>query len=377
MKNHAKKYIIAVDITTTAPLHITAIEKGAYDPATQKLVRFDGNGLGTALTRTQGLAHQAYTLESGNVVTPLVPVIPASTVAGKLRRNAGTLIAQSLVGRGLTISPDAYNVLMSGMANTELKADEKIPEVLRAARNEPFLSLFGGTSFALSAHSVVAEGWPLIAGTQSCLMSEPIADLQPFTSVYDMTDVQPIVRKNDVADMKHPILEQVVGVDALATYVEGQGAMRSESKAKKAANEEGKKTDMRTLNGVEVVKTGVNFALRVELTAFNESHLGLMLLAMQSFMRDGQVGGKAARGVGRFVVSGSRLYEVEPDTRIQKVVTSLFEGKDLGYAFAANETVDKAVTAAQDYLDDIDPAMLEAFTRADAKALKKLIRGAD
>ena len=377
MKNHAKKYIIAVDITTTAPLHITAIEKGAYDPATQKLVRFDGNGLGTALTRTQGLAHQAYTLESGNVVTPLVPVIPASTVAGKLRRNAGTLIAQSLVGRGLTISPDAYNVLMSGMANTELKADEKIPEVLRAARNEPFLSLFGGTSFALSAHSVVAEGWPLIAGTQSCLMSEPIADLQPFTSVYDMTDVQPIVRKNDVADMKHPILEQVVGVDALATYVEGQGAMRSESKAKKAANEEGKKTDMRTLNGVEVVKTGVNFALRVELTAFNESHLGLMLLAMQSFMRDGQVGGKAARGVGRFVVSGSRLYEVEPDTRIQKVVTSLFEGKDLGYAFAANETVDKAVTAAQDYLDDIDPAMLEAFTRADAKALRKLIKGAD
>lgn len=377
MKNHAKRYIIAVDITTTAPLHITAIEKGAYDPATQKLVRFDGNGLGTALTRTQGLAHQAYTLESGNVVTPLVPVIPASTVAGKLRRNAGTLIAQSLVGRGLTISPDAYNVLMSGMANTELKADEKIPEVLRAARNEPFLSLFGGTSFALSAHSVVAEGWPLIAGTQSCLMSEPIADLQPFTSVYDMTDVQPIVRKNDVADMKHPILEQVVGVDALATYVEGQGAMRSESKAKKAANEEGKKTDMRTLNGVEVVKTGVNFALRVELTAFNESHLGLMLLAMQSFMRDGQVGGKAARGVGRFVVSGSRLYEVEPDTRIQKVVTSLFEGKDLGYAFAANETVDKAVTAAQDYLDDIDPAMLEAFTRADAKALRKLIKGAD
>lgn len=377
MKNLAKKYIIAVDITTTAPLHITAIEKGAYDPATQKLVRFDGNGLGTALTRTQGLAHQAYTLESGNVVTPLVPVIPASTVAGKLRRNAGTLIAQSIVGRGLTISPDAYNVLMSGMANTELKADEKIPEVLRAARNEPFLSLFGGTSFALSAHSVVAEGWPLIAGTQSCLMSEPIADLQPFTSVYDMTDVQPIVRKNDVADMKHPILEQVVGVDALAAYVEGQGAMRSESKAKKAANEEGKKTDMRTLNGVEVVKTGVNFALRVELTAFNESHLGLMLLAMQSFMRDGQVGGKAARGVGRFVVSGSRLYEVEPDTRIQKVVTSLFEGKDLGYPFAANETVDKAVTAAQDYLDEIDPVMLEAFTRADAKALKKLIKGAD
>ncbi len=34
MKKRAKKFIIAVDITTTAPLHITAVEKGAYDIAT-------------------------------------------------------------------------------------------------------------------------------------------------------------------------------------------------------------------------------------------------------------------------------------------------------------------------------------------------------
>jgi CRISPR type IV-associated protein Csf2 len=376
MQKQAKKFIIAVDITTTAPLHITAIEKGAYDPVTQKLVRFDGSGLGTSLTRTQAMAHSPQVLESGTVITPLVPVIPASTVAGKLRRAAGMLIAQSLVGRSLKISPDAYNVLMSGMANTELKADDKIPEVLRAARNEPFLSLFGGTSFVLSAHSVIAEGWPLLASTQACLMSEPIADVQPYNSVFDMTEVLPIVRKNDVADMKDAILEKVVGIDELAAYVDGQGTMRADSKAKKASGDEGKKTDLRALNGVEVVKTGVNFALRIEVTAFAESHLGLMLLAVQSFMRDAQVGGKAARGFGRFVVSGSRLYEVEPDSRTKSVVASLFESKDSGYAFAANGTVDNAVTAAQDYLDEIKPEMLEAFTRADAKALKALVKEA-
>lgn len=376
MSTKTKKFIIAIDITTTAPLHITAIEKGTYDPSTQKLVRFDGTGLGTSLTRTQAMANSPQVLESGGVITPLVPVIPASTIAGKLRRAAGTLIAESLVGRGLTITPDAYNVLMSGMANTELKADEKIHEVLRAARNEPFLSLFGGTSFALSAHSVIAEGWPLVESTLACLMTEPIADVQPFKSVYDMTEVLPIVRKNDVAEMKAAILERAVGIEALASYVAGQGTMRADSKAKKAAGEEGKKTDMRTLNGVEIVKTGVNFALRVEVTSFSESHLGLMLLAIQAFMREGQVGGKAARGFGRFTVSGSRLYQVEPDSRTKSVVASLFEGKQSGYAFVVNDLVDAALIAAEDYLDEITPVTLEAFTRADAKVLKQLVKEA-
>ena len=66
-------------------------------------------------------------------------------------------------------------------------------------------------------------------------MSEPIADVLPLKSVFDMTDGLAIVRKNDVADMKDPILEQAVGVDALAAYVEGQGSMRAESKSKKTA----------------------------------------------------------------------------------------------------------------------------------------------
>ena len=370
--SHAKKYVIAVDILTTSPMHITAIEKGAYDPATQRLVRYDGNGIGCSLTRTQSLAHNSRVLDTGAIVTPQVPVIPASTVAGKLRRAGTDLLAQSLIQRKLQISPDAYNVLTSGMANTELKADEKTPEVLRMARRDAFLSIFGGTSFALAAHSIIAEGWPILGSTLSCLMTEPIGDVQPFTGLQEMTEVLPIVRKNDVADMEGKFLQDVVGFENLVTYAQAEGASRADSKAKKAAKEEGKKTDLRTLNGMETVKTGVAFALRVEVTSFDPSHLGLMLLSMQSFLRDGQVGGKAARGFGRFVASGSRLYEVDPATRTTTVIASLFDGKSSGYAFADNPVVDEAVMAAQDYVDSISPQLLEAFTKADAKTLKML-----
>lgn len=371
-----KKYLIAVDVTTTAPLHITAIEKGSYDPkkpAPQRLARFDGPGIGTSLTRTQALAMQARVSENG-VYVPLVPVIPASTVGGKLRRAAGGLMAKSLVARGLKISPDAYNVLMSGMASTELKADEKIPEVLTAARRDPFLSVFGGTSFALSAHSVISEGWPNLSITESMLMGGSISEPQPFEKLGDMTDVFAIVRKNDVADMRDAVLADVVGVETLSQYIETQGAMRADSKAKKAAKEEGKKTDLRALNGVEAVRAGVSFALRVEVTAFEPSHLGLMLLATQEFLREGQVGGKAARGFGRFNATNSVLFEIDPDTRTSKRLAAIYQGKETGYAFQENAAIDKAVEAAQDYLDSLSPAVLEAFTHADAKTLKKMVK---
>ena len=372
----AKKYIIAVDIILTSPLHITAIEKGAYDPASQRLVRYDGNGIGCSLTRTQSLAHQARVLDNGTAYTPLVPVIPASTVAGKLRRAAADLITSSFVQRELKISPDAYNVLTSGMATTELKADEKTPEVLRMARKEPFLSLFGGTSFAMAAHSVIADGWPVLGCTQAQLMSEPIGDVQPFTDLREMTEVLPIIRKNDVAAMEGKNIEAVVGFQRLVDYASAESDKRAESKTKKSANEDAKKTDLRTLNGVETVKTGVTFALRVEVTSFEPSHLGLMLLALQSFLRAGQVGGKGARGFGRFLATGSRVYEVDPDTRKQTALASVFEGKETGYAFCDNAVLDQAVTAAQDYLDAIAPDVVEAFAKADAKGLKLLYKGA-
>lgn len=368
----AKKYIIAADIELMAPMHITAIESGTYDPKTRRLYRYDGLGIGCSLTRTVAIASAARVLDAGGVTVPVVPVIPASTVAGKLRRNAADLLFTSLVKRGLRISPDAYNTMTSGMATTELKVDQATPETMRAARRDPFLSLFGGTSFAMSAGSVIAEGWPLLEVTKNLLMTEPIAALLPFTDIKEMTDAVAIVRKNDVASMTGQHLEGVVGVEKLADYVEGETNARNASKAKKSAGEEGKKTDLRTLNAVEAVRSGMGFALRVEVTARTPAHLGLMLLAFQGFLRSAQVGGKGARGMGAFTCNASRLYELDPANREKVVLSSLFEGKTTGYEFVHNGVVDEAVIAAEDYIDGANPLLFEAFAAADAKAIKSL-----
>lgn len=357
---NARIYTIAADIQTTAPMHITAIEKGSYDPKSRTIYRYDGPGIGCGLTRTTSVQGAA------------IPVIPASTVAGKLRHAAADLIFSSLVQRGLVLSPNAYNTMTSGSANTDLNADAATPESARAARRDPFLSLFGGTSFAMSAGSVISEGWPLLEKTKGQLMSPPIMDVATYEKLSEMTEAVAIVRKNDVASLQGRFLEDVVGVVKLAEYAQAETNARVASKARKSAGDQEKKTDLRTLNAIETVCTGLGFALRVQVTARTPAHLGLMLLAFQEFLRAGQVGGKGNRGMGTFVCTASRLYEVDPKTRKATVVGTIFSDKASGYETFDNAVVVEAITGAQDYLDAANPLLYEAFASADAKTIKQL-----
>ncbi len=372
IRQSTRKYRIAADITITAPLHITAIEKGTYDPATQRLTRYDGKGIGCSLTRTMKLANAAV-IKGDAVFVPEVPVIPASSIGGKVRRAAADLIFDSLVKRDLVISVDAYNTMTSGMATTELKADEATPETIRAARQDAFLGLFGGTSFALSAATVISEGWPLVETTRAMLMSEPLVPVLPLADLRNMTTPMAIIRKNDAAELSGGNLEGVVGLQALADYFQQEGDRRASSKAKKSSDEDSKKTDLRTFNAVEAVNPGMSFALRFEVTARTPAHLGLMLLAIQKVLQDGQIGGKAARGMGRFVCSASRLYELDPTNRESTVLTNLFQGQETGYGFHDHQVVNEAVMQAGDYIDQVRPELLNAFAAADAKAIKGLL----
>ena len=377
-KSH--KYIIALDITTTSPMHITAIEGGSYDVKSQRVSRYKtASGIGCSLTRTMGLAHCATERktdedgESKGIYTPLVPVIPSSTISGKLRRAASDLLCNSLISRSLKISTSAYNVLSTGMATTALDTNKKNAQVLVMARKDAFLSLFGGTSFGLSAHSVIDTGLPLVAMTEGQLMTPPIIDKQPLTSLREMTETIAIIKKDDVMDMHRSSLEGVVGYERVSDYI---AAKTTEATDKKKTKEEdaGKKTDLRTFNAFEAVKAGVSFGLRIEVTSFEPSHLGLMLLSVQEMLRAGQFGGKGAKGFGRFALGASRLYEVDPTTRKQSLLCELFRGKDTGYEFVIGENEDdvvgQAVLAAEDYIDNVSPVLIEAFAEADVKALR-------
>ncbi len=347
----AQRFHVAIDIRTTSPMHIGAIEKGKYDSSTGRLYRNDGAqvGVGATLTRTH------YVGET------LLPVIPASTLVGKLRRCAAGLIYDSFLKRGLQASPRVVNMLNTGTATTGLDGDSKTPELLRAARREPFISSFGGTIFALESSIVVSAGWPLIQATVPTLMSDAIIELSPGRSLADLTEVLAIVRKNDISDGRDTRFDKLIGVEKLAAYSAAEAAQRESSRARKDSGEGGGKTDLRTLNAIEVIRAGIPIGLRFGVQSFSPAQLGLLLLALQAMLRQGQIGGRKAKGQGFYVAEASRLFAVGPDSRQSLAISSLFGSPKDGYPFHEDPVIDAAIDAGNDYVMSIVPGDLEPY----------------
>ncbi len=403
MTNKAKfpgRFILAADITLTSPMHISAIEKGRYvyeNVSFPKLYRYDsGPGAGNqcTLTRTMRLGNHSYEVKTddGSRIKHGVdvPVIPASTLGGMLRNAAANLLFESMVARDLAISTDAYNTLCSGSATTSLSAGDATPEVIALARRDAFLANFGGTSFALSSRSVVSNGMPILQLTSDMLMTPPLIDPLAVERLDEMTAAVAIVRKDSVADMKGRHIEEVIKLDDVAQYLldkAADSAKASESKAKqKAAKAAGEaverdtKKDLRTLGAIEAVNAGLSFAIRVQVDAATPQQLGLMVLALQKILRAAQVGGKAARGFGQFVCESSRIFEIDPSTNrpLSETGENLFSDRSTGYAVAGIDDESNtgplvtAVEAARDYIENIEPELIEAFAATDAKTLKRI-----
>ncbi|MBU4337809.1 MAG: hypothetical protein KJ548_14700, partial [Actinobacteria bacterium] len=183
-------------------------------------------------------------------------------------------------------------------------------------------------------------------------------------------------------------IEEVIAADELQAYFselkdkdEKKATNKAKAKEDPANATRDKKTDTRTLNAMEVINPGMSFALRVQVDAFSEQQLGLMILAFQKVLRDGQIGGKAARGFGRFTCKGSRLMQVDQNTNrvIESTLSPLFLDKSSGYAIDGLDNgtptvLTSATMSAQDYLYQLDPSMIEAFASTDPAAIKVLLK---
>lgn len=407
MTTAIKKYVIACDIRLTAPMHISAIEKGAYNPDRQVLQRSPASKaqtgfIGTSLTRTAEIgelsklrkikmiavksgvgAEDDESVESPDSTwnrfdVPIVPIIPSSTIGGLLRRAAAEMLMDSMSQRDMMLTPDAYNTLTSGSATTSLLGASM--QGMQIARMDPFLGNFGGTTFMVAAGTVISEGWPILKITESRHMTPTIGDTAPLLmeDIKDLTRVWQVVRKNDAQGMTdQERLIRIVGEQHLNDYMTEINDKQSKSKARQAEGEVGTKTDLRALNGIETVMSGLSFALRVGIKATTAAHLGLMILAMQKFIVKGRVGGKEARGFGQFICLNSRLLEIDPATGLVVSETPLFEEKSVGYKLFDNEVVTPAVSAAVDYIDACDPGLYTAFAEGNEKALQARFRTAE
>jgi len=366
-----KTITAVIEIQTQSPLHISAIESGRYIPEQNKIVRgmTSQSSIPCALTRTLNVRRASpIETEDGRVIEfTRVPVIPANTLGGKLRTAACELVEESLVLRGLKLTPRTFNTLRKGTATTELRRSEQTILMAKYGASHPIIGIFGGTSYGIDANLVVNEGWPVLEDTLSLLTVAPMAAEPVREGPY--VDAIPIIRKDALIDLTRPDhVGAIVGVDEVNAYHEAEMGRNLAKKAKKEAGETGKKESLRSIAAVEAVRPGLAYQFAFTLRARNDRQVGLLLLALKRLVDSGQIGGKAARGFGRFAVIASRATIRQSDeAAIESPIFGLrTEGN--GYDWNLNDDLTGAVAAAESWIETVDPRELEMLASDDAPA---------
>lgn len=366
-----------IEIQTQSPLHITALESGRYVPETGRIVRSEVTGQASipcALTRTLSVrkAVAAETSEGRAIDFTRVPVIPANTLGGKLRTAACELVETALILKGKKLSPRAFNTLRKGTATTELKRSEQTVLLARYGANHPLIGIFGGTSYGIDANLVVHEGLPVTEDTLPLLPVSPLA-AEPVRD-FALTDALPIVRKDALIDLNKPEhIAAVVGVDEINAYHEAEMGRTVAKKAKKDAGETGKKESLRAIATVEAARPGLHFQIALTLRSRNDQQTGLLLLALKSLVDSGQIGGKAARGFGRFGVIASRVSVKDSEGNVTESPIFGLRTEGNGYDWNVSTDLESAIAAAESWIETVDPAELEMLASDSAPAQVKAL----
>lgn len=381
----SQRYSVAIDVLLQSPLHISALAEARYLPGEVgvRRIRITTERIGVPLTLTREaevvLPHPVMVGEgSASFVkyTSKVPVIPSNGIKGRLRRCAAELLIESVVARGMTVTPRAYNTLSSGAPDASLdRASSSMDQVL-AGRAHPFFGVFGGTSYALEAGLVTHEGYPVCDSTAHLTQTPALSDA-PVLREMDMTSIVTIARSDDIKAVRNvDLLSKGVGIEAASAYIESIMAGRTEKAAKAAeSSEPGKKTELAAIAALQVANPGLTFALRFDLEARTPAHLGMLLLALQRLLNIGQIGGKASRGYGRFLLSHSRLYKHEDGRRSIDGIPIWSTNSNGSYDFSDHPQIEQAVNAGHAFVESVDAAELEVFAAPDANKLLKRERG--
>lgn len=373
--NPPKKLRIVVELMLTSPMHITALGSGRYVPDTGRIMQDGGGsdaGIPCTLTRKLPVVRQErnYTNKDGvsKTLSPTqeVPVIPASTLCGKLRNAASMLIENSFIARQQHIKPATFVTMRSGTATATMQRDLQGIAMSRAGANDPFFGLFGGTTFCLDANLVVHEGYAYTNDTQALLSWTPqTLTLMPS---FDTLAAMPIVRKNQLFEWQgadHMI--KLMGEQEVMDYIGDTNDKLAASKAKKAAGESGKKVDLRSIAAAEVVVPGVGFVCVFDVTYRNQAQLGLFLLALREVVNSGQVGGRKAKGAGMFKTNLCKMLLSDDDGAVIRAV-DVFKPRVEGQPVALSESaeISQAKMAVDEFLETVNASHYEKFAASDA-----------
>ncbi|PIV35213.1 MAG: type IV CRISPR-associated protein Csf2 [Lysobacterales bacterium CG02_land_8_20_14_3_00_62_12] len=238
-----------------------------------------------------------------------LPVIPANTLRGGLRRSGADLIEQSLIARGEKISLSAFHSLRSGAPfGHPDKGNPNLAEI-REAQTFAHLGVFGGGPRMLTGALRVDTGMPV---TAAALDRGLVPQSSQSESVSGRLDAVLWLRRADDAAtfINHDMAQNVIRdyantLDAWQVLIGPERHVDDptddDSSEKKAATKEIFR-GIAGFNAYEVVLPGVPFAVRYDLDSDHEANAGFLMLALEAFANKQILGGMKRLGYGRFAL---------------------------------------------------------------------------
>jgi CRISPR type IV-associated protein Csf2 len=306
-----------------SPLHIAAPSDLRFDPATGR-TRFGASGDGTIpCTGIQRMTivgpgstedvpvEENNGKQSRNLSKYRVPVIAGNNIAGRLRRQAGTLVLRALEAKGESVNLSTFSVLMSGAVTGNPSGEDLKYQEYEQARKHPYFGLFGGGAKMLPRKVRVCNALPMLkvlAKDGIGVLRHPhheqqALDMQPFEAVHAWS----FRRNDDLKDLSHVELAEVTIKDFQAEFEDRQARIIEDQRKNAEGESRASKTSTQTFSALEFVTPGLIFDLVFELDVANEAQVGLFLAALDNFAAEERLGGQSRNGFGQFILQDCML----------------------------------------------------------------------
>jgi CRISPR type IV-associated protein Csf2 len=262
---------------------------------------------------------------SGGLQT--IPYFPGNDLRGRLRRKAANLLLDRITVAG-KVKMELYAGLTCGSISASPdSAGLTVEEALRA-RDNVYMGLFGGGARLLRSRYRVADLVPILADTVDLGMVPsryaeiesgqrrflPMAgtqDGQKAISGWQLIQNTTIFRIDDVLRVLRPeeLETYLSNTDEVTRYqteiLSAQTTRKYEKKQAKAGEikngEISKKQGVGNMAAFQSIIAGTPMYFQLDLSDdASDAHVGLMLLSLQSLVREQAIGGWTRAGLGQF-----------------------------------------------------------------------------
>jgi CRISPR type IV-associated protein Csf2 len=316
------KTSITILLRTLSPLHITAPEDCRVTTDGQRV--YGQRGFPCSLTQKLTIPLRPEDAKDEKSAQT-VPLIPANTIRGRLRRMSAQAILAQIEANGETLSLPAWQGLQSGAIYGHPDSSRPSVDQMRADYESVYLGTWGGSSRLVPSVVSVGAALPVIDATLD-------AGLVPGASLNDavggrLTQTFFFRRVDDtivVADPRrggqiHKFDEsytdwvKLFGPQAKEALGETDGAVDDAPEEKPS-----KVQGVMSFSAREVVSPNVTFMSEIQCGG-EPHHLGMVVEALRRWAEDPYIGGCRRLGMGRlelqiqiggapvFVTSGNRV----------------------------------------------------------------------